>query len=475
MSRFNRRIVSSLVAMAALTGLVLAVSGTSATASTPKYFSLVIAPNPIPGGATSTVTATVKDESIRRLSSVDVFLPAASVMSVQSASIPATATATIGTCTDGTLTGACVKLRNLGLSAGASATLSLSVQTPPACTDVAAAFNAAVPRTGEEEDGGGGTLDTANSVLSSVVHDICHLLFGTQPASAIVNQTISGTAFTPTGPAITVGIYDIGGSLVSTSTAPVTVSLQNNLSGATLGVTLTENAVGGTATFGDLNVNMGQDNYALGAANLADPTHYAPTSSSPFNIAQQGTACTGASCTLTSTGTGGGSGKVVATPATTGGTGELVESANISGQSPLVCTGYTNYDPNTYEVTTTGTTAFSKVFTITIVNPAGAPPYDRHDRDNEGPNGDGDNDADDFLLTQHICFQAPYMFTPLGGGPPVYTGLLPACPRTGTPTGPCDNRAADALVPNGSATPPGYNIVLQAVIPPNALGDPRMH
>jgi hypothetical protein len=39
------------------------------------------------------------------------------------------------------------------------------------------------------------------------------------------------------------------------------------------------------------------------------------------------------------------------------------------------------------------------------------------------------------LATQRICFQAPHTFTPLGGGAPVNTGLLPPCPLFKTPVG----------------------------------------
>ena len=255
----------------------------------------------------------------------------------------------------------------------------MTVAAPEACTNTTAKWTAIDNHDdegdGEDNDGDerqGYTLDTASSVLSTTITDSCHLAFATEPTNAIVNQTISGTAYLQTGPAITVDVLYADGSLVTSSSAPITMSLNNNLSSATLGGTLTQNASGGVATFGGLSVSAGQDNYALGAS---DATDSAVGTSTSFNIAQQGTSCAGP-CTGSSSTTGG-SGKIVASPTTTGGTGTLVESVNVLGQAPLTCTGPAGYrplDPNTYEYATAGSsTLFSKVITITIVNPAGAP------------------------------------------------------------------------------------------------------
>ena len=371
MSRVNRRFISCLVALGVMAGVALAASG-SATASAPHYYDVQVKTNPIPGGTTATtVTVTFNDETAGRIVSADLFLPPVSVMTVTGASLPAGAgTAAAGNCSLGGLSGPCVRLRNLTVTTGGSVALSMTATTPPACTDVTAAFAVIATQSNGLNDKygspnpavtGGDTLDTGHSMLSSTVHDTCHLAFDSQPANAVKNQVISNTVYTPGGPPVTVDVLDMNGLLVTSSTAPVTVSLGGNSSGATLGGTLTANAQGGVAKFGTLTVDTGQDNYSLGAANTSDAAHYAPGTSNTFNIAQLGTACTGASCTLTAPGTNGGTGKVVASPVTTGGTGELVESANIGGQALLVCTGpanYTNYDPNTYEVNTTGTTAF---------------------------------------------------------------------------------------------------------------------
>ncbi len=474
MRRVNRRIMFCSIAVVAVVGLALAVAGSAFAddpPSAPGNFAVVVG-SPIQGGTSSTVSVKVTDETVGGgvgLQAVDVFLPSASMLTVQSASVPAPATATITTCSDGGLTGACVQLRNLGLTndgeGPATAIATLGVTTPPACVDVTAPWAAGGPDS--DSDGDEPTVDPATSNLSSTIHDTCHLAFLAQPASALINQTISATAFTPTGPAVTVQILDLNGTVVTSSTAPITLSLNNNLSAATL-AGATANAVSGVASFTNLAVNVGQDNYKLSAADSSDAGDFAPTTSTSFNIAQQGTACTG-TCTLTP-GTTGGTAKIVAST-TGGGAGELAGSANILGESPLACTGtgYLPLNPNTYNFTTvSGTSAqFSKKVTITIVNPAGAPtpfqllfyPF--------GPLG--------FLATQRICFQAPYTFTPLGGGAPVNTGLLPPCPLFKAPTGPCDSRLQDYLIPNGNPTPPHYNIVLTAVIPANALGDPRLH
>ena len=61
MARFNRRIVSSLIAVAVLAGIALGAN--SATADPPTNFSVMVAPSSIPGGATSTLTETITNES----------------------------------------------------------------------------------------------------------------------------------------------------------------------------------------------------------------------------------------------------------------------------------------------------------------------------------------------------------------------------------------------------------------------------
>jgi hypothetical protein len=81
-------------------------------------------------------------------------------------------------------------------------------------------------------------------------------------------------------PDVKVEVQDAGGNRISTSTAPVTMSLGTNPGGATLSGTRTVNAVAGVATFTDLRINRVGNGYTLSAASpgLTDAV------SSTFNV-----------------------------------------------------------------------------------------------------------------------------------------------------------------------------------------------
>lgn len=82
------------------------------------------------------------------------------------------------------------------------------------------------------------------------------LAFGVQPSNATLNVAIS--------PSVTVRILNSLGALVN-SGANVTVALLSNAAGATLGGTLTQAAVAGTATFNDLTLNRSGEDFTLRA------------------------------------------------------------------------------------------------------------------------------------------------------------------------------------------------------------------
>ena len=67
-------------------------------------------------------------------------------------------------------------------------------------------------------------------------------------------------------PAITVAVQDADGNTVTTATTPVTLALGANPGSATLGGTLTVNAVNGVATFNNLTLDKVGTGYTLTAA-----------------------------------------------------------------------------------------------------------------------------------------------------------------------------------------------------------------
>jgi hypothetical protein len=427
-------------------------------------YSVVMAPATVAGGTSAlTMTATVTVGTGRPLASAELIPPAA--LAVQSASLPTgMSQPTVTTCPSGAGSVPCVALNNLNLAPGASAVVTMNVNSAPACSTVNTAWTSA----------GSIPLDAANSQLAtSVLDGPCHLKFDAQPQSIVVGQPITTAAYTPTGPTagpFTVDVLDANNQLVTGSAAPVTVTIGQNPGGASLSGSATVQAVGGVASFQGLSLNEQGNGYTL----VASSSGMASGTSAQFDAQGQGTQCSGSGCTLTATTTQG-SGQVAATGSNA--TGALVGSVNAPGDAALACGSYQTADPNTYEFFSVDYN-LQKVVTLDITDPLGSlPHYDAGDTNGfTTPGGDGDNDYDDVLWNQQICFQAPYPFTQRGGGYPtpvngMYTGLLPDC--TAQITGPCHNRSADSA-PRDPASPTGYDIKLVADIPA-AVGDPRMN
>ena len=95
-------------------------------------------------------------------------------------------------------------------------------------------------------------------------------------------------------PAVTVLVQDANGNTVPTATTAVTLALGANPGGATLGGTLTVNAVNGVATFNNLTLDQVGTGYTLTAA----ATGLTGATSTAFNITRR-TAATGGCSIMT--------------------------------------------------------------------------------------------------------------------------------------------------------------------------------
>ena len=459
----HRGTVIKLVALlGAGAALILAATASAAF----KPYSLVISPKSpalVAGGETVTLTATIHNENTtQQLGSGDVMAP--SGFTVTAASVPAPATATPAakcSLTDQNghkQNGPCVELRGLSLPAGGTVMVTMTVQTP-ACVAPGsswlwlAEFKQANDFSGQP--GNDLNLDTVTSSPTTTLDGACSLSFSTEPHNAVIGQHITGTDWDPTGPAVAVQVLDKNGNLVSTSTAQVTVGLIRNPGAATLSGTLMQSASGGTASFGDLSLNLPGSPYQLGATSGT----LTSAASSGFATATTDTACAANTSCTTNVGNGGGSGKVLANAGP--GSGLLLESANENSGAQLSCKGYSSADPNTYSFLTT--VDRSKVLTITIVDPS----------------AHLSGSAQKILKGQMICFGAPYDFTTAAGTPAPagtlpdgtsgFVGLLPNC--SGSTTGPCADTKSETTVPDPNS-PLGFDIVLVADIPSGLAGDP---
>jgi hypothetical protein len=478
MQRQIRRgaLVIGLCGLAALA--VPAASSANTTITLPlKGYTVTVAPSAISGGATTTMTAVIKDQMLLvPVNNVQLLVPAG--LTVTSASLPAGKPAPVVTTCQSTLP--CVKMTGLNLAPGKSVTLTMSVHAPPACSSATPTWNATAQATGliglilHLLGINNLPLDSAHSSLATTVNDSCSVSFTQEPNNVIVGQPITGSSYDTTGPPVVATVTDASG--VQMAGISVTAALVSNPSSATLGGTKAQTTgAGGAATFADLTVNLSGTGYTMSAT--AATTGSPSATSTPFDAQNAAAACSGASCSTTAGNTQG-TAQITAT-GPNGTSGTLTESVNVPTEPPLSCAGYTSADPNTYDFLTTNS-ALNKVVTITIKQPIGTfPTFDPTDTD--FPFGDGDGDYDDVLVTQKICFEAPYSFTVSGGGSatpttlpdgsPGFIGLLPNCNDPNS--GPCHDRAHDSA-PADPSSPILYDIVLVANIPA-APGDPRMN
>ena len=98
------------------------------------------------------------------------------------------------------------------------------------------------------------------------------LEFLDQPTSVLAGAIVS--------PAVTVRAKDVLGNVATNFTGPVTIAIANNPGGATLGGTLTVNAVAGVATFANLSLNAGGVGYTLSVTSAG----LTGTTSSAFTV-----------------------------------------------------------------------------------------------------------------------------------------------------------------------------------------------
>ncbi len=128
-------------------------------------------------------------------------------------------------------------------------------------------------------DGGPGNAPGSQGVYTTVGNVIpppaASLAFSQQPTNTMSGVTIN--------PAVTVRVLNGCGQLLTSSNASVTLALGRNPGGATLGGTLTVNAVNGLATFSNLTLNRASTGYTL----VASSNGLTSATSSAFNITCQ--------------------------------------------------------------------------------------------------------------------------------------------------------------------------------------------
>ncbi|HWF25896.1 MAG TPA: hypothetical protein VG275_10635 [Solirubrobacteraceae bacterium] len=465
------------VGLGALLATALTILGAASVnaATTSKPYSLVIAPGTpsyenatgeVASGETVGITATFTNQtSTQQIGSANLFWPAGFDV-VGSPSVTPSGTASVAnSCAYlGSPGGPCVQLRSVAVPPGGTMTVTMSVTTPVGQAGSGHPWKAEVKQANNYSGSPGNDLSFNGGNLNTTLDGATSLAFGVEPADAQTNQAITGTAYTPSAPGLTVKVY-ASGQPVPTSTAPVTMGIGNNAGGGALGGTTTQPADGtdGTATFGNLTLSAPALAYTLAASSGT----LTGTTSTPFDIQDQATACSpNLDCPVSDGTSNQNKSDIVATAST--GAGELVESVftNPAAQKAL-CGSYGSVDPNTYESAYTPAPSSAdrgEIITTTFV-----------------PTKKLGGNVQQVLKAQQICFGdaktfvtasgAPAMATTLPDGKAGFVGLLQTC--SGSTVGPCHDRKSDTTVPD-PASPTGYDIVLVADVPIGWADDP-MH
>lgn len=461
------------VGLGALLAIALAIFGAASAnaAPTSKPYSLVIAPGTpsyenatgeVASGQTVGITATFTDQTATQpIGSANLFWPAGfSVVAGSPSVTPAGSASVASKCAYlGSPAGPCVQLRGLSVPPGGSVTVTMLVTTPVGQAGSDHAWKAEVKQANNYSGSPGNDLFFSGGNLNTTLDGATSLGFGVEPADARTNQSITGTAYTPTAPGLTVTVFDASGQPVTTSTANINMAVGNNPGAATLAGTTPQAADGtdGTATFGDLSLNLPSFGYTLAASSgtLTGAT------STPFDIQDQAVTCmSNLDCPLTAGNVGNNNKLKIDLPASPG-TGQLVESTfGKSYQASLCGSSYTSIDPNTYE---------------SVYTPAGGATPDRTEIDTITivPTKKLAGSAQQVLKAQQICFGNITDFvtasgtnatpTTLPDGKLGFVGLLPTC--TGSTSGPCLNRQQSTTVTD-SGSPTGYDIQLVVDVPP---------
>ena len=233
--------------------------------------------------------------------------------------------------------------------------------------------------------------------------DAYHLVFLQQPAGAQVGDNITAQTFDPAGIRVQVAVEEEDGTIVTSCTAAITLSILDNPGGGTLGGVTTVHAVHGVATFTTLSI----DQHGLGYTLRATSPSIASATSDAFDIVDVGTIC----------GTGPCSGHVASettrvrlqTPS--GQAGDLLSLS--LGVQAVDCPNYQeSSDAATFDVS--GSDRMMKVTLMTFGDSLAGHHHQEGDR--------------------QVCYASTVEFIQRNGTPAplihgLYTGLLPDCGR----------------------------------------------
>jgi hypothetical protein len=279
----KRRVgLRSLTLVGALAAVVVAVA--SGSTSTVKPYTAFFSAGPVGAGSSVVVDLVLTNLSSQQtLGSADV-----SAATLGSTSFEMTGASTGDTSGFPTL----LKLRNLGIAPMTSRTISITVTTPCAPGNYTWGIRAKQSNNFSGPPGNDFTFQTQGSNLVTSVSGVCRLEWVTEPASAVVDTFITGSAFDPSGSNVAVEAVDGGGNRL-TSLSSGTVELTRTAGSAATFSGTSATFAAGLATFSDLTSSTSGVGFKLQASSTG---FQSTDQSGPFDILLTTTTCTTSGC-----------------------------------------------------------------------------------------------------------------------------------------------------------------------------------
>jgi hypothetical protein len=269
----------------ALAAVVFITAGSAAT--TTKPYTASFDPGPLAGGGTVHVNLAIKNLANPQA------LGSANITAASSGSSSFTIVGATASQGDASVVSGVLRLRNLNLAPGGTANVDITVKTPCSGGPYTWSLIAKQSNDFNGPPGNDFTMQTAGSNLVTALAGTCKLVWVTQPANAVVNTVITGTAGDPSGPPVSVQAVDANNVPLTTATGTVTLTKTEGSFTSSGGFTGTQaNLVNGVASFSSLKSTAP----GTGLMVQASSPGYVSTplnQGGPFNITSNGANCAG--------------------------------------------------------------------------------------------------------------------------------------------------------------------------------------
>lgn len=239
-----------------------AAATTGTCVSSGKCYLVQVSPASVPAGDSGSFAFTVTNEAATQsLGSIQITAPASFVITGAS-----TTTGTASYSPGSSSTPGSALFLNLSLSPNQSVELTVDATVPCGSgTDTTYQWTTGAKQSNQFNGSGNDFTLDPSSTLSTTVSGACSLTFTGEPNATVVGAPIT-TGVASTGGPVQVEVLDGSGSLMASSTAPVSVALGANPASGSLSGTATADASGGIASFSGLTIGKAGQGYTLVAS-----------------------------------------------------------------------------------------------------------------------------------------------------------------------------------------------------------------